>query len=78
MVLCLAVARNFVGTILKGKEIVPPVLCAGGGARNKGLIRAFMDVLDIGEEDFIRSPCPGFECAIGEALAAILEPMRVF
>ncbi len=68
--LCLAVARNFIGTILKGKQVVPPVIFAGGGARNKGLERAFQEVLDIKKEKFIRSLYPSFECALGAALAA--------
>ena len=68
--LCQAVARNFIGTILKGKEVVPPVLFAGGGARNEGLVRAFRDVLDLEQEQFIPSPCPSYECALGAALAA--------
>ncbi|MBN1272125.1 MAG: hypothetical protein JXB26_07605 [Candidatus Aminicenantes bacterium] len=68
--LCLSVARNFVGTILKGKQMVPPVLFAGGGARNDGLARAFREVLDIKDENFIRSSLLSYECALGAGLAA--------
>jgi predicted CoA-substrate-specific enzyme activase len=65
-------ARNFVGTILKGRECVPPVLFTGGGAQNKGLVRAFMEILGKEEPkfEFVLSSNPLFSCAVGAAVWA--------
>ncbi|MEW6104087.1 MAG: acyl-CoA dehydratase activase [bacterium] len=45
--LCFAFARNFKSVIGKGKDITPPVSFQGGVAANKGMQRAFSDVLGI-------------------------------
>jgi len=45
--LCQAVVRNFKGTILKGKEIVPPVAFIGGVAANKGIVEILRDILEL-------------------------------
>ena len=50
--LCFAVARNFKGSISKGRNIVPPVSFQGGVAANKGMVRGFREVLRI-EELFV-------------------------
>lgn len=47
--LCFAVARNFKGTIAKGKDIRLPVCFQGGVASNKGMIRAFKEVFGFDE-----------------------------
>jgi predicted CoA-substrate-specific enzyme activase len=47
--LCFAVARNFKGSIARGKSIVPPVSFQGGVAANKGMVRAFREVLELDE-----------------------------
>src|SRR4030042_2856351 len=47
--LCFAVARNFKGSISKGRKIVPPVSFQGGVAANKGMARAFREVLGTAE-----------------------------
>ena len=67
---CLALARNFVATILKGRECAAPVLFTGGGAQNKGLVRAFREILRIEESDFVVSRNPLFSGAIGAAVWA--------
>ena len=67
---CLALARNFVATILKGRECVPPVLFTGGGAQNKGLVRAFRDILKMEGADFVISKNPLFSGATGAAVWA--------
>ncbi len=75
--LCFAVARNFKSTIARGKKIIKPVAFVGGVAYNKGMIRAFKDVLDLDEENFI---IPKFyDClgAIGTALIEIEEKKSV-
>jgi predicted CoA-substrate-specific enzyme activase len=50
--LCFAVARNFKGSISKGRNIVPPVSFQGGVAANKGMVRGFREVFGI-EELFV-------------------------
>lgn len=47
--LCFAVARNFKGTIARGRDIVPPVAFQGGVAANKGMVRAFKEVFELDE-----------------------------
>jgi predicted CoA-substrate-specific enzyme activase len=44
--LCYALARNFKSTIAKGKEYVKPISFQGGVAANKGMIKAFEDILE--------------------------------
>jgi predicted CoA-substrate-specific enzyme activase len=50
--LCFAVARNFKGSIARGREMVLPVSFQGGVAANAGMIRAFKEVLGL-EELFV-------------------------
>ena len=51
--LCFALARNFRSTVARSKEIKKPVIFAGGVAANKGMVRAFREVLDLGENELI-------------------------
>ncbi|MBI5562008.1 MAG: CoA activase [Deltaproteobacteria bacterium] len=51
--LCYAVARNFKATIGKGKEFVSPVAFQGGVAANLGVRKAFKDVLELSDADYI-------------------------
>jgi predicted CoA-substrate-specific enzyme activase len=67
---CLALARNFVATISRGKECFPPVCVTGGGALNKGLLRAFRDILGLQENKWVISDWPLYTCALGAALNA--------
>jgi predicted CoA-substrate-specific enzyme activase len=66
--LCLALARNFIGTVLRGREARPPVALAGGGALNAGLVRAFGELL--GADDVSVLPEPVFVGAIGAGVLA--------
>jgi predicted CoA-substrate-specific enzyme activase len=68
--LCLALARNFMATVLKGRESVPPVLLAGGGFRNRGLVNAFRDILKLGEGDLRLAEPPHTVGALGAAVGA--------
>ncbi|MDP1758719.1 MAG: acyl-CoA dehydratase activase, partial [Thermodesulfovibrionales bacterium] len=52
--LCFAVARNFKGSISRGRKIEMPVSFQGGVAANKGMIRAFKEVFEL-EELFVPS-----------------------
>jgi len=69
--LCFAVARNFKGSISRGRNVVAPVSFQGAVAANKGMVRAFREILGLDEllvpEDF------AFMGAIGAALKDIHE-----
>jgi predicted CoA-substrate-specific enzyme activase len=47
--LCFAVARNFKGSIAKGRKILLPLAFQGGVAANKGMVRAFREIFGIDE-----------------------------
>jgi predicted CoA-substrate-specific enzyme activase len=47
--LCFAVARNFKGSIARGRSVVSPVSFQGGVAANQGMVRAFREVLGLDE-----------------------------
>ena len=69
--LCLAMARNFMATVIRGRQVVPPLALVGGGAANQGLVRAFAEVLGLDAESLRISPNPGGEGAVGAALSAL-------
>ncbi len=66
--LCFAVARNLKSTLGRGKHFPVPVLFNGGVAANKGMVRAFREVLGISEEDFLVSEYHASMGAIGALL----------
>ena len=72
--LCQALARNYVATILKGRESLLPVLLTGGGFQNRGLVRAFREVLSLQDGTFVLSQGPSYTSALGAALAATQTP----
>ena len=72
--LCLALARNFVATVLKGRESLAPVLLAGGGFRNEGLVNAFREVLRLGEGECLLAEPPHMLGALGAAAGAAKGP----
>lgn len=45
--LCDAIVRNYLNTMAKGKEILPPVLFQGGVAANLGVKQAFEEALEM-------------------------------
>lgn len=51
--LCYAVARNFKSSIGKGKDFLKPVSFQGGVAANAGVRKAFKDVLELTDDEFI-------------------------
>jgi predicted CoA-substrate-specific enzyme activase len=71
--LCLALARNFQATVLKGRQAPLPVAIAGGGALNAGLVRAFREVLAVGEADLYVMPHALYLGAIGAAHLAATQ-----
>lgn len=64
--LCFAVARNFKGSIARGRQIIPPVSFQGGVAANSGMVRAFREVL--GLEDLFVPEEHALMGAVGAAL----------
>jgi predicted CoA-substrate-specific enzyme activase len=66
--LCFAVARNFKGSIARGRSIVPPVSFQGGVAANKGMVRAFREVL--GLDELFVPPDFALMGAVGAAMKA--------
>lgn len=66
--LCYAMARNFKATIGKNAPITKNVAFIGGVARNKGVVKAFRDVLGLTEEELIIPEHNSLVGAIGAAL----------
>jgi len=71
--LCYAVARNFMGVVAKGKKIKKPVIFQGGVAYNKGMIRAFEDILGLKSGELIIPEHHTVMAAIGIALISKSE-----
>ena len=66
--LCHAVVRNFKGTIIKGKEVVPPVAFIGGMAANKGIVETLREILHLDSQSLIVPDLFNWIGAIGSAL----------
>ena len=75
--LCLALARNFRATLLRGTEPALPAIFTGGGALNAGLHRAFCEAFGLREDQLIRTPEARHLAALGAALGA-REQARTF
>jgi predicted CoA-substrate-specific enzyme activase len=69
--LCFAVARNFKGSISRGRNITPPVSFQGGVAANKGMVRAFKEVFIL--DDLFVPEDYALMGAIGAALKNLHE-----
>ncbi len=69
--LCYAMARNFRSSVGMGKEFTPPVAFQGGVAANVGMVRAFRDVLNLGDEELI---IPDHFACMG-AIGAVLQTL---
>ncbi len=70
--LCFAVARNFISTLAKGKEIQFPVVFQGGVAANAGMVRAFREVLKTGNNNLI---VPRYYASMG-AIGAVYHTLK--
>ena len=68
--LCEAVARNFKGSITKGKKIEPPIAFIGGVAANRGVVQAMRTVFKLQEKDLF---VPDYYAWVGAIGAALLE-----
>ncbi len=69
--LCFAVARNFISSLGRGKTIQFPVMFQGGVSSNIGMIRAFKELLDARDGDFL---VPDFNTSMG-AIGAVYNYM---
>jgi len=70
--LCYAVARNFKGNIGRGIKLLPPISFQGGVAANLGVRKAFRDILEVEENQFI---IPTHFASMG-AIGAVLIGME--
>ena len=68
--LCEAVARNFKSSIVKGRQVVPPVAFVGAVALNQGVVNALREAFKLPESDFLT---PELYCWLGAIGAALLE-----
>ncbi|MBW6500877.1 MAG: hypothetical protein K0B05_05735, partial [Bacteroidales bacterium] len=66
--LCFALARNFRSNVARSKEIKSPVIFSGGVAANTGMVRAFREILDLGEPELI---IPEYHASMG-AIGAVM------
>ena len=69
--LCAAVARNFRGSIVRGRELPGPAVLVGGVALNAGVAEAFRRVLDL--PDLVTPSLPAQAGALGAARKALEE-----
>ncbi len=67
---CQALVRSIASSLLKGKPLPRPVVISGGPARNPGLIRAFLQVMEIKENELFYSEYSPFIPALGSAILA--------
>ncbi|MDC7126295.1 MAG: acyl-CoA dehydratase activase [Spirochaetales bacterium] len=70
MGLAYAVVKNYKGTIIKRRELVKPVVFAGGVGLNQGIITAISDVLKLESDELIVPELCGNISATGTALLA--------
>jgi len=69
--LCFAVARNFIGSLARGRKLEFPVIFQGGVAANAGVVRAFRDILGAGKKDLI---IPEYYASMG-AIGAVFHTL---
>jgi hypothetical protein len=70
MGLCLAMVRNFLSNVCKGKEIREPIVLQGGVSANRGICRAFKEIL--GRDVII----PRYNMVMGAYGAALIVSER--
>jgi len=71
--LCEAVMRNFKGTIVKSRELMPKVAFIGGVAANKGVVQAMQSLFELNDDDFFVPEYYAWMSAIGAGLLANKE-----
>lgn len=73
--LCYALVRNFRSNIAKGKDFIKPIAFQGGVAANRGIIRAFEDLLELEPGELIIPKYFTTMGAVGAALTLIEKQM---
>ncbi len=73
--LCFAVARNFKGSIVRGRPVPQKVAFQGGVALNRGMVRAFKEIFEL--DDLIIPEHTAFMGAIGAAFKAVEDGRAV-
>ena len=68
--LCEAVARNFKSSIVKGRQVVPPVAFVGGVALNAGVRDAIREAFRLQESDFLVPELHCWMTALGASMLA--------
>ena len=68
--LCEAVARNFKSSIVKGRQVVPPVAFVGGVALNAGVCDAIQRAFALEESDFVVPETHCWMTALGTSILA--------
>ncbi len=68
--LCYALARNYLANLARGRSLQPPFVFQGGVAANKGVVRAFEDLLGLEPGELIIPEHFRVAGAIGAALLA--------
>ncbi len=65
--LCYALVRNYKSSILHNKPAATPVYLAGGVMKNKGVLQAILDLLELSDGDYILDENSEYLAAIGGA-----------
>ena len=68
--LCEAVARNFKSSIIKGRQVVPPVAFVGGVALNAGVREGLRAAFHLKESDFLVPELQCWMAALGASMLA--------
>jgi predicted CoA-substrate-specific enzyme activase len=76
--LCYAVARNFKSTVARGKKFAKPIAFHGGVAANRGVVKAFEDILGLDEGELVIGEYHATMGAVGAALYAVDQPVKGF
>ncbi|MGV8074701.1 MAG: acyl-CoA dehydratase activase [Syntrophobacteraceae bacterium] len=68
--LCYALARNYLATLCRGCPPLSPILFQGGVAANRGVVRAFRNILQVDDRELIVPDMFNIMGAFGAALLA--------
>jgi len=71
--LCYALARNYISNLGKGKRLVKPIAFQGGVAANKGVVKAFEELLELKPGELI---IPEYFKVMGAVGAAMMASER--
>ncbi len=74
--LCDAVARNFKGSVVKGRKVAPPVALIGAVSQNAGVVEALRRAFKLGDGELIVPEHYAWCGAIGCATLEAAEPRK--